>query len=74
MLQARREGSTLIVVVEDHGAAIDASACAEPGTGIGLVNVRERLRRFYGDSAQLRTTRGEQGFTAEIRLPFEVIA
>ncbi|HEX4509277.1 MAG TPA: histidine kinase, partial [Burkholderiaceae bacterium] len=48
--------------------ASDASTVA--GTGFGLAQVRERLRRLHGDAASLTLAPGRRdGWCAEIRLP-----
>ena len=60
----------LIVIVQDDGRT-PASDAAPAGAGIGLANVRERLRAFYGDRAELRTECGDDGFRAELSVPLE---
>ncbi len=41
------------------------------GTGLGLKNVRERLRRLYGTEAALRTDEADGRFTVRLDLPIE---
>jgi len=61
-----REG-LLHLSVENDGAS--AAAEAQPGSGIGLQNVRDRLAARYGAKAQLRTRRSGDTYRAEIVLP-----
>lgn len=56
----------LLLRVEDDG---DGGVAAMPGTGLGLVNVRERLRLEYGEHAHFKTEPNARGFVATIRLP-----
>jgi LytS/YehU family sensor histidine kinase len=65
---ARREGSDLVLAVEDSGGDDDAPQV--PGLGVGLSNVEARLAGHYGERASLRCRRlTPKGFVAEIRLP-----
>jgi len=70
-VEARREGAWLCLVVTDTGAGI-APATMERvgGAGIGLANLRARLRALHGDRAAL-VLRGNapRGVQAEVRLP-----
>ena len=62
-----RAGEDVVLEVSDTGAGLGASA---PGSGIGLANVRERLRLVYGDRAVLDLEENEpRGFRARITLP-----
>ena len=45
------------------------SAKPKPGTGLGLANIRERLKILYGSDQYLKTFREEIKFTAELYLP-----
>jgi signal transduction histidine kinase len=47
---ARRIGVMLELTVADTGLGLDAPA-AQPGTRLGLANVRERLHALYGEQA-----------------------
>jgi LytS/YehU family sensor histidine kinase len=40
-----------------------------PGTGLGLANIRERLRLLYDSNQYLKTIREENKFIAELHLP-----
>jgi hypothetical protein len=66
----RREGQELVVTVEDDGRG--ASAAVKSGsTGVGLDNVRKRLRAIYGDAAALSAGARDPGYAAVVRLPAE---
>lgn len=60
------------VAVQDDGAGFVASGA---GSGLGLANIRERLRELYGDAAVLELkTRAGGGVEAAIELPLEIRA
>lgn len=65
-VSARREGESLVLVVEDDGLG----ASLPLARGVGLANTRERLEALYGDRAGLdvETAPGE-GFRARVRVP-----
>ena len=66
---ARLEGNSLIVRVADNGIGLD-TASASSGHGIGLANVRDRLRILYGNDDGLRLSAGDAGGTiAELAIP-----
>ncbi len=64
---ARRDDNTVSITVADDGRGFsDASG----GTGIGLKNVRERLRLIYGSDASLSVvSNAPEGVAATITLP-----
>ena len=64
----RRTGEALTVTVSDNGCPGTATVKAE-GAGVGLENIRRRLRALYGDAAELTAGAGQRGFEAAIRLP-----
>jgi sensor histidine kinase YesM len=68
-VQIRRDGGTLVVVVDDDGPGIGES----PGrTGVGLSNTRERLRRLFGERGTLDVApRAGGGTRVIIRIPHE---
>ncbi len=51
-LDAEVVHGNLVVTVADSGVGFGRAATA--GTGIGLANIRERLKLIYGDQAELR--------------------
>jgi signal transduction histidine kinase len=69
-VRARRNAEgALEVTVADDGAGFGASA---GGSGIGLTNIRERLRQMYGDQAALQLkARPQGGVAATLTLPPE---
>ncbi|MFS0849050.1 sensor histidine kinase [Novosphingobium panipatense] len=72
-IEARREGGQLVITVHDDGpgGSRDPKVRAE-GCGIGLANVRDRLRARYGEAGTL--TFGKLpggGFATVLRMPLE---
>jgi two-component system LytT family sensor kinase len=69
-IAAHREGSQLVIAVSDDGPGI-----RQPGTpsfGIGLANVRHRLKARFGPSASIEFGRpGQGGFRTVVRMPLE---
>lgn len=64
-VRARREGDRLLVAVADSGRGL-----AGAGEGLGLANVRERLRACYGGAARLTLESNDDGgLTARLELP-----
>lgn len=60
------EGGSLILRVADTGTGLTASQ----GTGIGLTNLRVRLRSLYGDAGTLILSSNEpRGLAATLRIP-----
>ena len=55
-IAARRDGTSLVLTVSDNGPGVDATSGqtgGEPGNGLGLANVRERLTTMYGAHGHL---------------------
>jgi two-component sensor histidine kinase len=70
VIAARREGDTLVLSVDDDGPG--TRQAGTPGCGIGLANVRDRLRARYGPDASLEFGKvGASGFRTVVRLPLE---
>ena len=71
-VRARREAGALLLSVANNGP--HAKNGVEPGRGgIGLSNVRERLRACYGEAGLLAASESEEGgFRVEMRLPLEL--
>ncbi|HEY6547964.1 MAG TPA: histidine kinase [Vicinamibacteria bacterium] len=65
-LEVRTDGQSLRVLVENP---FDPEAPARPGVGLGLSNVRERLRARYGEGAHLNAERGADRFRVTLFLP-----
>lgn len=47
----------------------DAEAARKQGAGVGLANVKQRIRSLYGKEADLRTSANGGRYRAELRLP-----
>jgi signal transduction histidine kinase len=59
----------LTVSVSDTGIGFGHSN--HPGSGIGLTNIRERLRLLYGDNTSLRTVSpASGGSVVSIEIPY----
>lgn len=70
-VEAHREGDELVITVGDDGPGV-AEGKAQ-GCGIGLANVRDRLRARYGAAAGLDFgVRPEGGFATVLRMPLEL--
>jgi anti-sigma regulatory factor (Ser/Thr protein kinase) len=68
---ARRQDGQLALTVRDDGVGFGG---ASSGSGIGLSNIRERLRHLYGSQAALTLTALEQGgLEACICLPLQAL-
>ena len=66
-ISATREGEAMQVTVADTGAGFEP----KPGFGMGLTNIRERLRLLYGDKASLTLEPNEPaGTRAILALPY----
>ncbi len=72
-VSARCDADALELVVADTGVGISGSAqTSMGGAGIGLANIRSRLRALYRGAASLRITgNAPRGVRAVIRLPLE---
>ena len=71
----RRDGTKLMISVTDNGLGLEASASPSylnHGTGLGVANVRERLRALHGDAAGLSLEPNTpEGAIATLTLPYE---
>ena len=66
----------LHVTVADTGLGFDPSGAATAGTGLGLANIRERLKLLYGDRARLvieanQVDGAPQGTRVTITVPYQ---
>lgn len=59
----------MVLTVADTGAKLDLINAA---TGVGLSNVRQRLKNYYGNTASFDIYADEKQTTAEIKIPFSV--
>ncbi len=69
-LRAARAGSILHVRVQND---VDEDLPPAAGTGIGLVNVRQRLAIQYGHQASVNWTRDKSSFQVALALPAETL-
>ncbi|MEO5961753.1 MAG: histidine kinase [Opitutaceae bacterium] len=68
VLEARREGAELVLLVRDNGSGQPPGGFAREG--IGLANTRERLRELYGDRHSFELANYPAGgLEVRIRLP-----
>jgi len=68
---AHKEGDVLELSVADDGVGFGA---ATSGSGIGLANIRERLKHLYGGEASLSLRAGDNGgVVASIVLPIRAV-
>ncbi len=70
-ITGRREGDRLVLTVSDDGVGMNIPARrSENGNGVGLGNVRNRLRYLYGAGELMDVTSGpDTGTTVRLRLP-----
>lgn len=66
-IKAREDYGRLAISVSDDGPG--ANDLAEHGFGIGLANVRDRLKARFGDDATITAGPTETGYCTEIRVP-----
>ncbi|MCC2957170.1 histidine kinase [Massilia sp. IC2-477] len=72
VVRARREDAVLCIEVCDSGLGLRPGA-PRPGGGVGLSNLRERLRQLYGAGAQLQLIENPTGgVTSRLLLPLLV--
>ncbi len=70
----RDRGVTILEVIDD-GVGISEDRLAQPTSGIGLSNVRERLRVIYGAHCQLKlTSEPGKGTCARMEIPELAVA
>ncbi len=70
-LRSRLAEGFLVVEVEDNGVGMPlAGATVEPGSGIGMSNVAERLKVLYGDAATMTISSADsKGTQVVLRVP-----
>ncbi|HET9862981.1 MAG TPA: histidine kinase [Steroidobacteraceae bacterium] len=72
-IRAARVGSRLHIGVRDTGVGVRARQSGG-GHGLGLANLRERLKQLHGSEAELRVECNETGAAVEMILPWRRIA
>jgi len=69
VLRARRTEDALCIEISDDGAGL-GSTTPRPGGGVGLANLRERLRSLHGINAQVQLLENQAGgVTSRLLLP-----
>ncbi|NVM78277.1 two-component sensor histidine kinase [Duganella sp. SG902] len=69
-LSARVEGEYVAVRISDTGVGLNEAAPRKPGGGVGLSNLRERLRSLYGAGAKVELLENQPcGMTVRLMLP-----
>jgi len=69
-VRARRDGTSLVVTVEDTGRGLGSAT--RRGQGVGLANVRDRLAALYGTQGRFVLEPGDPaGARAILFIPFE---
>ncbi|MCB0786454.1 MAG: histidine kinase [Flavobacteriales bacterium] len=73
VVSAQKKGDDLWIRVQDNGSGCGDTVQAMNGSGIGLRNVRERLRLLYGERGlmQVRSSNGK-GFEVDLTFPFQL--
>ncbi len=72
-IRSRNASDRLILEVEDDGIGMPASGASRiPGTGIGILNVTERLQVVYGDAAEI-TIQSQPNHGTLVRLVLPVL-
>jgi len=67
-LEARRRGDRVAVAVIDNGRGLGAKI----GNGVGLTNLRGRLRALYADNGRfILEEQSPHGARATIEIPFD---
>lgn len=71
VIRAQRQGEQLCIEVADSGAGL-SGAPPKPGGGVGLSNLRARLRSLYDGQAQVQLLENQPcGITVRIMLPLK---
>ena len=72
-IRSRNAGHRIVIEVEDDGVGMPvAGSSASSGTGIGILNVTERLQVVYGDAAEI-TIQSQPGRGTLVRLVLPVL-
>lgn len=63
----------LLIEMSDDGPGVELGGQSLPaGSGVGLVNIRERLQELYGNNQSFRLdNKASEGLTIHIRIPYE---
>jgi two-component system LytT family sensor kinase len=70
IISGRQENEHVLLSVEDNGVGTSNGSLVADGSGIGLRNVRERLRTLYGERARFQfESQARLGSRAAVYLP-----
>jgi LytS/YehU family sensor histidine kinase len=70
-IEAAKVDGKLRLAVKDTGVGLSSEVAGEAGTGVGLANIRERLKTLYGDSGRLVLQENQpRGMIAAIEIPY----
>ena len=70
VVTARVDGHYLRLQISDTGAGLSEAAPVKPGGGVGLSNLRERLRSLYAGAARVELLENQPcGMTVRLMLP-----
>lgn len=74
VLRAHADAQQLCIEVADTGAGLSDKP-ARPGGGVGLANLRARLRSLYGAGAQVQLLENQPcGMTVRVLLPLDMVS
>jgi signal transduction histidine kinase len=74
VLRARLDGQAVRIEVADSGAGLTVKP-ARPGGGVGLANLRSRLRSLYGHGAEVQLLENLPcGVIVRVLLPLEMVS
>jgi two-component system sensor histidine kinase AlgZ len=65
-IEAHRNDGNLEIVVDNP---YDSEASKQSGTGVGIRNVRERLRNLFAENARVDVVQDGRRFRVSLRLP-----
>ncbi|MBW0143727.1 sensor histidine kinase [Sphingomicrobium clamense] len=69
---ARREGQAVRIEVADSGPGSGGGHGTTHSTGVGLVNIKDRLAQAYGPAHGFRTKQNDKGgFSVILEIPYE---
>lgn len=72
VVSARIEGEQVAIRISDTGVGLNEAAPRKPGGGVGLSNLRERLRSLYGAAAKVELLENQPcGMTVRLMLPLK---
>ena len=71
-IQARREADRLLIQIEDNGPGLNGNRKRKSGNGVGLVNTRARLEKFYNNdfSFEITDRKNPDGTIVSLNVPY----